>query len=69
MLKFRFSLQKYTIRVTFTTFSAENLLFGKDFLDFLVGLGQFVLAKLDELLDTFQLFRQLVDVEFVRLRI
>ena len=41
----------------------------KDFLDFLVGLGQFVLAELDEFLGAFQLFRQLVDVEFIVLHL
>ena len=58
-------LQKYTFHVNFTTFSLENLLFGKYFLDFLVGFSQFVLAEFDEFLRTFQLIGHLVDVEFV----
>ena len=65
MLKFQFCLQKYTIHVKSPTFLVENLLFGKDFLDFLVGFGQFVLAELDQFLSTFQLVGHLVDVEFI----
>ncbi len=42
-----------------------NLFVFKDFFDFLVGFGKFVLTQFDELLGTFELLRQSVNVEFI----
>ena len=41
----------------------------EDFLDFLVGFGEFVLAEFDKLLGTFELIGQSVDVEFIVLHL
>ena len=49
--------------------TAKYLFFSKYFLDFLVGLCEFVLAELDQFLCALELFRHLVNVEFVILHL
>ena len=46
-------------------FCEEESIFAEQFLDFLIGFGEFILAKLHQNLGTFQLLGELVDVEFI----
>ena len=52
-----------------TVFGTNGSILSQNFMDFLVCLRQFVLAKFDQFLCAFQLFRHLVDVEFIVLHL
>ena len=69
MLKIQICLQKYAFSCKLTIISVKNLLLGKDFLDFLVGFRQFVLAELDEFLGSLKLLLELIDVELIVLHL